>query len=315
MIRRRRYVDRRSPLEIARLVGAIAFVAVLLDVVDVVRGGPITVPAARAAYFAFVWSALQFVASWMGTVAEITVTYLASVVSWIVSRLGSFLVSTGAVFARVWDAFKIVWSDVLKPALVWVDTWVKRIHTWLVDTFRPVFDYLRELRERIMSLYRTFVRPVLDTIDFIRAVDQVLLQFHITWLQGIDRILTDLERRITEPIQWLLRQLTTVQNVLDAIVDGFGFFQRYALVASLRKYLPDWTRYFWGDQVNRDRAQAAKVLGDDEYPPHDHDKDVVVMTEFFETDSGEAAPKIDELAIMLRQIIDGTAPVETADPI
>lgn len=311
----RNYGERRNGAGVrVHAIGVVCVVVALLDLVDAWHGGPSTVPAVRAAYFAFVWSAIQFVASWLGTVAEITVTYLASVVGWILSRLGSFLVSTGAVFARVWDALRIVWSDVLKPALVWVDTWVKRIHKWLIDTFRPVFDYLKEIRERIMSLYRTFVRPVLDTIDFIRAVDQVLLQFHITWLQGIDRVLTDLERRITEPIQWLLRQLTAVQNVLDLIVDGFGFFQRYALVASLRKYLPDWSAYFWGDQVDRQRAHAAKVHADDEYPPHDSVRDVVLMQEFFLTDTGDAAPKIDELALMLQQVLDDAVPVDLVEP-
>jgi hypothetical protein len=297
----------------ARLLVAALTIAAVLDLVDAWRGGPPRAPVVGATVFYFVWIGLQFVAQWLGTVAELTVTYLATVVGWIASRVAQLFISTGAVFARVWEGVRIVWSDVLRPALQWVDAWVKRIHTWLVDTFRPVFDYLREIRDRIMGLYRTFVRPVLDVIDFIRAVDQVLLQFHITFLEGLDRVLTDLERRINEPIVWLLRQLTAVQNILDRVVDGFGFFQRYALVASLRKHAPHWMAFFWADQVDRDRLHKDDFRKAQDYPDHDSDKDVVVMTEYFASDSGEAAPKIDELALMLLQVLDGTVPAPLAD--
>lgn len=300
--------DRRR----AQLLAVLVVAGWLLDLADTARPGARS-PIASAAVFGFIVSALEFVWSWLGTVAEITVTYLATVVSWIAKRLADLFLSTGAVFARVWDAFKIVWSDVLKPALQWIDTWVKRIHKWLVDTFRPVFDYLKELSDRIRKFYDTFVRPVTDTIDFIRAVNSVLLQFHITFLDGISRVLTDIERKVDQVYGTIIGAITRVQNVLDRIVDGFGFFQRYTMVASLRKHLPHWAKFFWADQIGPRRPSTSTSSPDAEYPDHDLEKDLVVMREYFESDSGDAAPSIDELAIMLRQILDGATPVEPAD--
>jgi len=307
----RRPIARRDRRRAQLLVGVLV-VAWLLDLVDAARPGA-RGPVTTAAVMGFILTALEYVWSWLGTVAEITATYLATVVSWIAKRLADLFLSTGAVFARVWDGIKIVWSDVLKPALQWIDTWVKRIHRWLVDTFRPVFDFLRELRERIQKLYDTFVRPITDTIDFIRAVNGVLLQFHITFLDGLSRILTEVERRIDESFVFVLRQLTAVQNVLDYIVGGAGFFQRYVLVASLRKHAPLWMSFFWADQVGPRRVPSPTASPDAEYPEHDLEKDLVNMREYFESDSGDAAPSIDELAIMLRQILDGSTPVAPAD--
>ena len=303
--------DRRR----AAIVGVVIVAAALLDWVDASRGGPAAQPLARAAVFGFVVSALEFVWSWLGAVAEITATYLATVVAWIAQRLAQLFVSTGAVFARVWDGLKIVWSDVLKPALQWVDTWVKRIHRWLVDTFRPVFDYLKELRQRIQDFYDKWLRPITDTIDFIRQVNAVLLQFHITFLDGLSRLLTDLERRIQEPIVWLIQQLTRVQNALDLIVDGFGFFQRYTMVASLRKHLPHWIGFFWSDQVGPVRGRDGSAERTAEYPPHDWQKDRVVMTQYFRSGDGEAAGRINELALMLMNVAEGTAGNDLAEPL
>lgn len=307
----RRPIAARDRLRAQLLVGVLV-VAWVLDLVDAARPGARS-PVATAAVFGFVVSALEFVWSWLGTVAEITATYLATVVSWIAKRLADLFLSTGAVFARVWDALKIVWSDVLKPALQWIDTWIKGIHKWLVDTFTPVFKFLKELRDRIQKFYDTFVRPVTDTIDFIRAVDNVLLQFHITFLDGLSRVLTDVERRIDQVYGTIISAITRVQNVLDRIVDGFGFFQRYTMVASLRKHLPHWTSFFWADQIGPRRPATSTSSPDAEYPDHDLEKDIVVMTEYFASDSGDAAPSIDELATILQQILDGATPIEPAD--
>lgn len=303
--------DRRR----AWLVLAVLAIAAALDLVDAAAGAAPRAPYTGAAVFAVIWIGLQFVATWLGTVAEITVTYLGTVVAWLVGRVANILISTGAVFARIWDAMRIVWSDVLRPALVWIDGTIRRLHTWLVDTFRPVFDWLKEIRERLLGLYKTFVRPVLDTIDFIRALNQVLLQFHITFLQGLDELLTKLQQRIEEPIFFLFRQLSLVQNLLDRVVGLDGFFQRYALVASLRKYLPDWVHYFWSDQIAPPRGRDGSADRTRDYPPHDSVRDKLVLTEYFETGGGDAAGRIDELKIILRQVATGTAPAPLADPV
>jgi len=195
-----------------------------------------------ASVFQAIWAGIQALAGILSTAAAATVTYLAQALAFLATKVGVFLRSTGAMFAKVWDASKIVWNDVLKPALVWIDDHLKRLHDWLVKTFRPVFDFLKDVRERLLKFYKDFVRPVLDTIDFIRAINRVLLTFHITLLQSLDKVLQQIEQRIEEPILWLNRQLTRVFNLLDLIITFDGFYQRLTLIKSMSRYAPAWMR-------------------------------------------------------------------------
>lgn len=297
----------RADRRLAGVVLVVVAIAAALDWYASAGAGAAAPRYVGAELFSFIVTGIQLLAGWIATAAEITVTYLAAVVSWLAGVVGSFLVSVGAVFAKIWDGIKIIWSDVLKPALVWVDKTFRRIHDWLVKSLKPVFDWLKLVRCRLNELYTTFVRPVLDTIDFIRAVNRVLLAFHIRILEGLDRVLSDLERRIEEPILWLFQQLTRVQNLLDRVVSLDGLFQKYMLVASLRKHAPLWMSYFWHDQVGptKGRSTPERLKG---YPTREIVPDFKALSEYFDTGGGERAPVLDELALTLMAVARGEAP-------
>jgi hypothetical protein len=194
--------------------------------------------------FALIVAGIQALAGYLATAAEVTATYLAAAVSWLAGRVTDILKSTGAMFAKVWDASKIVWSDVLKPALKWLDTQLVKLHTWLKTTFQPVFEWLKRVRTYLQDVYKRFVRPVIDTIEFIRALNRVLLSFHITVLQQVDLALQKLEQRIEEPFLWIYKELTAIWGWVDRIVDLDGVLQRVALIKSMAKYWPDWSHIF-----------------------------------------------------------------------
>jgi len=215
------------------------------------------VPIVTSVVFAFIWAGIQALASYIAVAAEITAEYVWIALQWLAGRVGTFLRSSGAMFAKVWDATKIVWKDVLKPALVWIDDHLKRLHDWLQRTFRPVFNFLKDVRERLLKFYTHFVRPVLDTIDFIRAVNRVLLTFHIHVLQALDKVLQQIEQRIEEPILWLNQQITRVWNLLDLIITFDGLYQRVTLLKSLRQYEPHWFALWWNDQVDPNKKSGS----------------------------------------------------------
>lgn len=185
---------------------------------------------------------IEILAGWVATAAEVTAAYVWIALQWLGAATATLLKNTGAMFAKVWDGVKVVWSDVLKPALAWLDDHLKRIYSWLKDTFKPVFDFLREVRCRLHDFYATFVRPVVDTIEYVRQINRVLLAFHITLLQGLDRTLQQLEQRIEEPILWLNQQINKVWNALELVVTVDGFFQRLTLLRSMTRYAPQWLR-------------------------------------------------------------------------
>jgi hypothetical protein len=196
----------------------------------------------EANVFAAIWAGIQILAGWVAAAAEVTAAYVWIALQWLAAAVGTFLKSTGAMFAKVWEGLKIVWSDVLRPALVWLDDHLKRIYAWLKDTFKPVFDFLREVRCRLNEFYTTFVRPVVDTIEFIRQINRVLLVFHVGFLKQLDGVLQRVEQRIEEPILWINAKLNEVWHALDLVVTANGFFQKVTLIRSMSRYAPTWMR-------------------------------------------------------------------------
>ena len=252
---------------------AVAAVVVVLVCAWLDRDG--CVVAQQASVFAAIWAGIQFIGQVLGIIGgavaaslEAVVGYLVAAVAWLSTTIAAVIVSVGSIFAKAWDALKILWSDVLKPALVWIDKTITRVQAWLKDTFGPVFKWLRRVRDELQHVYDKFVRPVVDTIEFIRQLNRVLLTFHITVLQTLDAELSRLEHWIEEPILWLNARLNQVINAVNFIVTADGFFQRYALVRSLGRYAPAWINIAWNHQVPSDvQSQVDGRRGEPPPPP------------------------------------------------
>jgi len=287
--------DRRRA---AIVLGVFAVAAVL----DYARAASSSAPLPRvneAHVFALIVSGISWLASALSTAATVTVSYLASALSWLAGRVATFISSSGAMFTRIWDGVKVVWSSVLKPALAWLDKTVRALHDWLVKTFGPILKWLEEVRRRVLRIYEKFVRPVLDTIDFIHQVNGVLLTFHIKFLSDVDAVLEQVKRYIDEPFQFVLRQLARVQDWIDRVVDLDGFFQKWTLVASLRKHAPAWMGFFWADQIGPVRGQDGSDERTADYPSRAAAADADALGAYLETGLGDKAATIDELAKML----------------
>jgi hypothetical protein len=201
-----------------------------------------------AAVFSFIVAGIEALAGYLASAAEVTAVYVAQAVVWLAGRVGTILKSTGAMFAKVWDASKIVWSDVLKPALHWLSTELTKLHDWLKTTFKPVFEWLKIARDHVLDIYKRFVRPIIDTIEFIRSLNRVLLLFHIKFLQQLDAVLQKVEQRIEEPFLWIYQELTAIWSWVDRIIDFDGYYQRLTLARSMQRYAPDWINHFWRRQ-------------------------------------------------------------------
>jgi len=293
--------DRRR----ARLVLLVLALAAALDVARALEAP--APPTRDAAVFFAIWSALVVIGEFLGTVAAAAAAYLASAVAWLAGRVANFLLASGAMFAKVWEAVRTVWSEAVKPALGWIDTNIRRLYSWLRDTFKPVFEFLEKWHKRFIDWYDTYVRPVTDTIDFIRAVNNVLLAFHIDLLDGLSRVLSQLEDRIVAVRVWVEQQFARVMNALDLIVGADGFFQRYTLVASLRKHLPNWSAYFWRDQVKATRGKDGSYERTRPMPDHEAAEDRIALEDFMLTGDGTKAGIIPELAKLLLDTAASTA--------
>jgi hypothetical protein len=258
-------------------------------------------PARTASYFVYIWQGITALAGILAAGAEIAVTYLATAVSWLASRVATILTGTGAIFSKVWDSVKIVWSDVLKPTLLWIDDKLKAAYTWMKSTFKPVFDFLNDIRRRLNDFYNTFIKPITDTIDFIRAINRALLAFHITFLQDLDSLLAELEARIREPFLWVNAQLNKILNVLDLIVTFDGLLQQVTLLHSMSRYAPAWINHFWKRQFDPTLQRGTPYDRDRDYPTHEVVEDVNALSELANPDRGERGAVIGELGLMFLQ--------------
>jgi hypothetical protein len=309
MIRRRRL----GALDVGgrrRLVVVVAafVVAALLDALRARDAGELSAPIVTASVFAAIWTGITILSQWLSAAAEVTVTVLAQAVSWLAGRVATFLASSGAMFAKIWEGVRVVWRDVLRPALRWIDTHVRTLYKWLHDTFRPVFQFLHDVRDRLFQLYRQFVRPVLDTIDFIRAINRVLVALHIHVLEGLDRVLGAVEQRIDAAFAWVLRQLSRIEDVLDRVVTGNGIFQKWIMVASLSRYAPAWIRNFWTAQIGPVRGHDGSAERTATYPRRPGATDAEQLGAFLDVGAGARAGIIDELGVQLMQVANGVAP-------
>lgn len=192
-------------------------------------------PTTSAGVFYAVWAGIEALAGFIATAAELTVTYLGAVVSWLASRVSDILMSTGAMFARVWDVLKVFYGDVIKPAFVYLAQKFEDLRAWLTDALKPALDFLTTIRDEIRAIYNTFIRPVLDVIDIVRGGLKVLEDLGVSWAKALDLKLGELESAITENFLKVLGKVNQIIGVIDAVITGDLLFQRVPFLRTLKR--------------------------------------------------------------------------------
>lgn len=175
----------------------------------------------------------------------------------------------GRALARAIRALDRLTGDGLVPGLLSVDSRIKTLKTWLTGTFAPVLAWLLKVKAEFDKIYKKWIRPILDTIDFIRLINRALIALHIHVLQGVDDVLARAQAYIDEWVAKIRGSITKLENVVDRIVTLDGFLQRLTLITSLGKYAPDWLKMFWNRQVVGLTPAQAASLAAREYPLDD----------------------------------------------
>jgi hypothetical protein len=155
----------------------------------------------------------------------------------------------GGAIAGALQTFAIYVKDHAIQFMKWAGDKLRKLEQYLKDKFGPILHYLKVLKDHINDIYKRFVRPIIDTIEFIRQLNRVLNVFHIHVFDKLDTTLQQIERRLEEPFQWVLQHITELENWVDRIVTLDGLFQRITLLRSLEGYAPDWLKLFWDKQA------------------------------------------------------------------
>src|SRR3954451_6353126 len=189
--------------------------------------------------------------------------------SLIVTKLGNGLKVVGSALLaglkRSWQFLGDTYDKVLKPAWEKFWRWFGRLRQWLDDTFGPLLQHLRDLRDALLKFWSTYVRPWLDLIDVTRRVLRVLNSLGLHWAAALDAKLGALEDAIERPFRLLLAKVNEVINLVNRVVTLDGLLQRVALIRSLaRDYKYAWQAManpYWKpiSAAERDRARTAEA--------------------------------------------------------
>ena len=196
-------------------------------------------------------------------------------------------------FARVWDWLKKHIARIARALYDVIATIVKRLARMLDKVLGPIIDFLEKARDRIWQIYRDYVRPVLDVIEFIRAPLRILSAFGVDWAKRLDATLGNLEDWITENFTEVMGRVNRAIDVLNGIVDVGGLLKRIALTKSLFRDINIWVGLAWW-KMHRPADQATL----DDYrralPTASQDARARQLHEYMRTRGGELAPVIDE---------------------
>jgi len=201
--------------------------------------------------------------------------------------------------AKVWEFFRGLYDDVLKPA--WQKFWklVDAVRDALDRVFGPVIDILNAIRREILEFYDRFVRPVLDTIDVIQKALRVLSSAGVEWAKKLDDYLTKLEEKIQAPFTFLLRKVNEIIGIVNRVVTADGLFQRLALVRSIERDLK-YIRQAWVNALSKPLTEAEKAAALAKVKARSEAELEEVFRTYFRTGGGPQAPLINELVMILR---------------
>jgi hypothetical protein len=171
--------------------------------------------------------------------------------AWQVIRLGMIALGA-AVKTGLWDAGRFVskiWRNLrsfvfseLPRFFKWSYQEVIKLHDWLVKKFAPVLKFLQTVQKHIDDFYTKWIRPITDTINFIRVLNRTLQVFHVKVLEGIDNALSAFESYVNSRFAWLRFEINIIRDWIDRILTLDGYFQRFMIIGSMAKYAPDWMR-------------------------------------------------------------------------
>lgn len=154
-----------------------------------------------------------------------------------------------SILGRFWDA-------ILLPFIKKTDGKISSIYDWLKTTLGPVIEALKLLRKHIVDFYTKYFRPILDTIDAIRATLRVLSFLHIKVAEKLDAQLAALEQRLLKPLRVALETINRLIDWTERVITADGFFQRYTFITSLWRYERDAWKAWAGSLHLREKEHA-----------------------------------------------------------
>lgn len=145
-------------------------------------------------------------------------------------------------FHDVWISFfDKLWSYVKE---------LGRLLKRLVDDVLPVvIKALRNARELLNTLYKRFIRPLMNYIQKVRKYLAILRALHVPFADKLDKVLARIEGKIIGPYLYVLRTLNGMGGWINVIVTAGGVIQRPLFIRTMYAFQADWVNMFWAGQT------------------------------------------------------------------
>jgi hypothetical protein len=159
----------------------------------------------------------------------------------VITDIGNALKAAYAILARlagfILNFLQWLWEQIVKGILAVLQD----LRNLLADLYKnvlvPLVNGLANIRQYLFYVYQRFIRPMLIVIQDIRRVLTILAAFHIAFAQKLDAKLANLERRISQPLFYLLSFTNGVANFINLIVTARYLFQKPLFLNSFNAYI------------------------------------------------------------------------------
>lgn len=218
----------------------------------------------------------------------------------------------GRALARSLVAILRLAGSGLKSFLLWVNRKLLALEQFLKAKFAPLLKFLRDIKQHIDDIYKKFIRPIIDTIEFIRQFNRILQIFHIRVLGKLDSTLQQIEQRIEEPFLWARQHITELENWINRIVTLDGLFQKLTLIRSMSRYAPAWINGFWNRQIDPSVASGDDYSRTRDYPSDAKWANGKELAQFYRGEDNRMQARVSEL-VQVWRVASGLDPPDGAE--
>lgn len=156
------------------------------------------------------------------------------------TALGNELISVFAQLSRLAGLILKFLQGLLLNLIHGIVAALHALGRMLKDVFQnvlvPALQALQRLRNYLIKIYERFLRPLLIVLQDVRKVLAILKAFHIGFAEKLDRVLADVQSKISTPLLYLLRYTNAIANYINLILDARLFIQKPLFLASLNAY-------------------------------------------------------------------------------
>jgi len=172
------------------------------------------------------------------------------------SFVGSFLSGIHRFLSKIWQWF---FNHILLKIVYWEGVAERFLKAWI----GPIYHIIRDIVALVQYYYKVIFGPLLRLISILRKFLAILKLFHVGWATRLDRDLANIQQRITEAFQKVLRELNTIASYIALMLNPDGLLNSNILLGSLARDCKDLFAIQWGwnqQPISGDAFQAQSNL-------------------------------------------------------